>query len=256
MIKTLHFILLLSMAHLLSANDSTRVNTLNRLYAGASFTPGMTYRYINSVKLPTGSTEAIVQNAILSGRKQYEHPGFGFSAGLRMGININSFISIETGADYASYSYYSLRDVFLGSQWTGSGFDTTKTYKLKNAYIYQYINLPITLNFDLGHKKVKALISTGAFFNFLIAANSDNRLYLGHQVIQKSGNPIRNISAFNVSPFLGVGIDWNINRFMFLRVLPTAQMQVLANINGPFLTERIWNVGLNASLYFSFLKVK
>ncbi|MDB5282211.1 MAG: hypothetical protein JWO06_1286, partial [Bacteroidota bacterium] len=118
---------------------------------------------------------------------------------------------------------------------------------------YHYMNVPISLNFTLGKKKVRGIISVGASLNFLLKKKiSYNYSYSDGRSISGTTVDRYDFNKFNVSPFLGIGADFYLTKALVLRLMPIAQMQALKNINTP-ITEYLWYAGLNVSLQLGFL---
>jgi hypothetical protein len=235
-------LLLLSLVTLLTgllhAGDTSNVKTFKRFYIGVSVSGNATYRYLSRVPHTGWDT-------LYDWRNKHEDPLVGYQIGARIGINATRFMSIETGVDYMLHRYRQKYDPFYLSN-----------SHIKTIYKYHYLNIPLALNFSMGKHKVKGLISMGASFNYLTEKKSRYQTIIGNAVQQDYTLDDRSdFNQFNVSPFLGVGVEWHITKFLFLRLMPMAQMQALKNIDQP-ITERLWSVGLNAAVYFAFKKVK
>jgi hypothetical protein len=251
----------LFIANLLYAGDTTAHKQFNRVYVGASFTPGISYRllshnyYAPDPEAPTGLSEKEIQKYIIDSRNQREKVGFGFDVGAKVGVRLTSFLSIESGIHYARKTYtQKITNLTFGSQWNGNGYDTVDNgYYIRLTDVYHYIDIPLGLNFNFGKKKIRGIVNAGATFNVLIAKTIKSK-----SNIPQSTSGIRPdrypFSQFNLSPFLGIGFEYEINSLMSLRIMPTAQIQALKNIDTP-ITERLWSAGINTCLLFSFKKV-
>ncbi len=248
-------------ANLLYANDTTTHKQFNRVYIGASFTPGISYRLLNHnfyepyAETPSGYSEKEIQKFIIDGRNQREKIGFGFDVGAKVGLRVTSFLSIETGIHYARKTYTEkAKNLRFGSQWNGNGFDSVDNgYYIKTTDVYHYIDLPIGLNFNFGKKKIKGLVNTGVNFNFLVKKNHQIKSNIPGVTNRNSADRFP-FEQFNLSPFLGIGLEYEISNLMSLRIMPTAQIQALKNIDTP-ITERLWSAGINTCLLFGFKKV-
>lgn len=89
----------------LYAGDTTQTNHFKRLYAGFTFAPAATYRYLRVHHATTDLTRAELKGLIVNQRNKHEHPDFGFAFGGRFGVNATRFLSIETGIDYYLHRY-------------------------------------------------------------------------------------------------------------------------------------------------------
>jgi hypothetical protein len=255
--KTLATYLLLFLSATMYAGDTTQVKPAKRLYAGVSYVSNVTYRYLRQNYVPYDVTAA-EERRIVDIRNEHEHPQFGFQIGGRLGVNITRYFSLETGVEYNLHRYLYKSDFLTsGSTYNPSLIDTSITNCIvKQTDNYHYLNIPVAANFMLGKRKIKAVISAGVNFNFLLKKTQTFRYFVNDE-LYRSNTTADNytFSSFNLSPFLGVGIDYHINRFMFLRIMPVAQMQALKNIDTP-ITEHLWSAGLNTSLFFGFLDAK
>lgn len=241
----------LMLTNVLYAAENTEVESYKRLYIGASFTMNVAYRHL--------AAQSSLAQTTLDMRNKYEKPQWGFQAGPRLGVRATRWLSIETGVDYWRHRYSFRRDgLQFGSQWNGSIYydSTSQGYSVKSIEDYHYLNVPVALNFSLGKRKLKGIISTGVNLSFLITKKTTYRLILNNDVLES--NTVTDngpYASFNVSPFLGVGVEWHLGKVLFLRLMPVAQMQAMKNVDAP-LTEYLWSVGMNASLYFGFVRVK
>ena len=196
------------------------------------------------------------EKGVITERNKYETPGFGFNVGVKVGATLTRFMTIETGIDYSQLSY-----IFKSDPITFSGHWTNPSYVAPGSFTsvtqidrYNYLNIPVAFNFFVGKGKIRAVISTGAAFNVLIKKTITTNYYNGktrtHTFTGKDSFPF---NQYNLSPFLGVGIDYNITNLIVLRIMPIAQMQALKNINTP-ITEHLFSGGISMSLLFNLPK--
>lgn len=233
--------------------------SFKRMYVGVSTTQGVGYRLL-SRNPNVGAADGLenVRDLIISSRNEREKPRYATNTGIRVGVNVTRFSSIETGVSYNYNSYSSKSDnLVFGSKWNGNGYDATTGDSLglpssvKFKYAYHQFSIPLAVNFTLGKGKVRALLSTGSNFDVLLKATSTSYWY------SKGKNYASDITSrfqtFNISPFLGIGIDYQINSLMSLRVMPMVQFQALQNIEGSPISERLYSGGINMALNFGFV---
>jgi hypothetical protein len=253
--KLLLLSLLALLTGLLHAGDTSNVKTFKRFYIGVSVSGNATYRYLSLGNIPAGIPRSFYQSDI-DWRNKVEDPLVGYQIGARLGINATRFMSIETGIDYSLHRYRLKAEQPFG---VVGGYYQDTTYpnsQLKIIYKFHYLNVPLALNFSMGKHKLKGVITAGASFNILMEEKTRYQTIVGGTSVRDFTVDDRsNYALMNVSPFLGVGVEWHITKFLFLRLMPMAQMQALNNIDGP-IAERLWSVGLNAAVYFGFKKVK
>jgi hypothetical protein len=229
----------------------------NRIYIGGSVTADATYRYLNKNFVPSGATESQVRGVIEYSNK-HSFPEVGVIGGIKLGVNITHFFAIESGLQYSWMRYrYESDQFYTLPVYSGSVFNPADSFKTTNHNTYHYIDIPVALNFSIGKKKVRGIISLGADLGFLIKKKiAYTYTYAdGRSVSDEQTTYYNNYRTFNVSPFLGIGMDCHLGKTFVLRLMPIAQIQALKNINTP-VSEYLWNAGLNVSFLFGFIKVQ
>jgi hypothetical protein len=194
----------------------------------------------------------------LNWRNDREDPEVGVQAGGRFGIHAARCFAIETGIDYNLHRYSGeIKSLTIGTPWDGIPYDSALAgARVRVMEKYHYFNIPLALNFILGKRKLKGIISMGANFNWLIKKAERVSWYVNQDMVQShSTNQTSSFAQFNITPFIGLGVEWHIGKSLFLRLMPIAQMQAMKNINQP-ITEYLWSAGVNASVNFGFGKVK
>lgn len=233
-------------------NKKPPTNFAERIKVGVSVTPGFNYRWltINKSIVEPGGLDDIGEQGVVSGRNKYEVPFIGISAGGRISIWVNKFFTAETGIDYACYMYRNKKMILSGFEGTADSI-----YRgLSGTYGYNYLNLPLAANFTFGKKKVQGLVSTGCNINFLLSSYAEWIIYKSdgsekHQRV-KGNDPFVRV---NISPFIGIGMQYNINPLLQLRIMPLAYVQALKNIHTP-ITEHLYGAALNVALFFAAKK--
>jgi hypothetical protein len=242
--------------HLLLASAWEEDGKFKRLYIGISASGNVTYRYLRSGIVPAGSSSSQVQD-VIGTRNKYEYPGFGGAGGLKVGVRLTHWLAIESGA-LVTYQWYQFKTNLAtsGLVYTPTPAPTDSfVSKEKNKYVY--FNIPLALNFTMGKHRVKGIISAGTTFDFLLSQRI-SYVYTYNTGATHAGvinNNYNNFKTFNLSPFLGIGIDCYLSRAVVLRIMPYAQMQAFKNIDQP-VTEYLYSGGLNVSLLLGFLNSK
>jgi len=240
-----------------NAADTTQVKKFSRFYGGISFTPAVTHRIVTENKFGPDSIDALIQRQILNRRNAGEVAQFGFNAGIKAGFRVTRFFAVETGIEYSMMRYFDKSDsTYVQGSWNGSSYDTVAVYRIHNRYTYHYLNIPVALNFEIGKKKVRGVISTGVILNVFLTHKATSFTYKNDEPPVKRtetdlGSFTEHFVKLNISPFLAAGIDYYINDFLVLRVMPVAQIQAMKNIHSP-ITEHLWSAGVNCSLLYNF----
>lgn len=219
-----------------------------RVYIGVSFTPEATYRYLHSNYTPTGTNNP--QDPVEYGNK-HSTPAFGLNAAVKVGINLTHWLAIESGVGYSLSRYqYKADRYYTSNLLSGVLVNQADSFQTADRETYQFLAVPVGLRFSMGHRKVRGIIAAGVDLDFLIQQNSRyTYTYADGSEVQDRKVQTSNFNTFNVSPYLGVGIDCYLSQVVVLRIMPQAQIQGLKNINAP-ITEYLWNAGINFSLLF------
>jgi hypothetical protein len=118
--------------------------------------------------------------------------------------------------------------------------------------VFNYIDIPVKVNFMVGHKKVRFFSSIGVSTNFLLKATQTAFIDYGGNQPEKTVKYINNnVRSFNLFLFVSAGIDYQIKDFFTLRIAPTFHYGVLSTNNAP-IHEYLFNVGCNVACYFNF----
>jgi len=247
----LFFIILATYTSVYSSDGDKK--PFKRVYVGLSFTPEVSYHYLVNNYIAPGSSSSNNQS-IISMDNHQGSPQFGLDAQFKVGINLTHWLAIESGVGYmlAQYKYQSSGPLTFGSSWTGTGpITATDTLTTKEKEIYQYMTVPIGLRFSMGHRKVRGIIAAGVDLDFLFKQKETTTQTDVNGAISNTSTTVetKNFNTFNVSPYLGVGIDCYFSPGAVLRLMPVAQIQGLKNINTP-ISEYLWNVGFNVAFLF------
>jgi hypothetical protein len=235
----------------------TSPSSFKRVYVGVSTTQGVGYRYlIRNKSVPAPDDDESIPKDVIQIRNKQDKPDYAFDAGIRLGVNVTRFFAIETGVDYSRITYTNKwQNLYFGSQWDGTGYGTPiiSDWKAKTTYRYQYLNIPLSFNFHFGKGKVQTAINAGGSFNYLLA--SSTKTHINGSGINNSGvsDNTNQYSTFNFSPFLGIGINYQITPLIALRAMPTFQIQALKNVKDAPLTEYLYSGGINVALTFGFI---
>ncbi|HTA62930.1 MAG TPA: outer membrane beta-barrel protein [Bacteroidia bacterium] len=231
------------------AQDSTKTKKVSRFFIGINFSPDYCFR---TLKNNDGSS---LSSELISIYNKVETAKFGFSTGINFCYLITTHISIDLGAQYSNKGFQE-KDAELTF---GSAIDRRRgfVYNTNNSsvtgkivYAYNYLDIPLKVNFVFGKKKVRFISSLGLTTNLLI--NSKN-IFIGKdntgKSIENSSSTTSTYNRINLSPNVSCGIDYKVNNKMFFRIEPTFRYGILKMTDTP-VTQYLWNAGLNISYYF------
>ncbi len=155
-------------------------------------------------------------------------------------------MSIESGIQYSNKGYRS------------SNIDVTNP---TNAEIFgkaninsnfNYIDIPLKINYFLGKNKIRFISSLGLTSNILVnQVDKSSITYFDGKKENHKDISIYNYKHFNLSPMVSFGIDYAISQRTNLRIEPTFRYGVMKIIDAP-ITGYLWNGGVNVSYLYSF----
>ena len=225
--------------------------TFKHIYIGVSATPSLSYRYLHGSFVPAGNSQENIQG-IIDYSNKHSVPELGVNVAAKVGINVTHWLAIESGVGYSLIRYrYNSDQFYTPSIWNGNNYVPADSFKTRDKETYHYLTIPIGLRFSIGHRKVRGIIAAGAELDFLLQQRADYTYTYANGITQSSTiiQQTHNFNTFNVSPYLGIGMDCYLSPAVVLRVMPQAQIQGLKNTNTP-ITEYLWNAGLNISFLF------
>lgn len=227
--KLLPFVFVLATVLAFAQSDKPE-NCFNRIYIGA------------------GSSLGLGANANINSNRHM--PRLTYSTGITFGVRVHKNVAIETGLKYTqrnaqSYSYEPYyRELGFCQTWFAP-------YSVRAEY--SYVDMPLQLNLSVGKKKLQGVIVAGTDFNFMVIKQVYHRFTPATSNEETEMVDKRSGSVFNITPTLGVGISYQINPLMNLRVMPMAHVQALNNSKLAGVTERLWGTGIHASLTFGIV---
>jgi hypothetical protein len=251
--KKLFVFLLLFISVFANAQDSTKTKKASSFFIGANFSPDYCFR---TLKNNDGSQ---LSSMIVDSYNKIEVAKFGFSTGVSFCFVITKHISLDLGVQYSnkgfqnkesSLTFGDMIDRRRGFVYNTNPSNANLPTSGKIVYTYNYLDIPLKVNFVFGKKKVRFISSIGLTTNLLM---SSKNTFVGQdstgKSIKNSSNTTPTYSRINLSPTISCGIDYKINDKMFFRVEPTFRYGILKMTDTP-VTQYLWNAGLNISYYF------
>ena len=239
--KTTIFLLILCSFTFGYGQKESSTSDFKRFQVGANFSPNACYRNL------TDANVKYLNSNVIDFRNDNEVIKFGFTTGLSFVYNFKSWLGIETGVQYNNQGYQTRKNVAIFSLL----YNTITPSKSYFTYTFNYIDIPLKVNFIVGQRKVRFFSSLGFSANFLLSSNVKGVINYpdGAKHIHTSNN--NSLRRFNLSPMVSVGIDYQIKDYITLRIAPTLRYGVLSNNTTP-INEYLWNVGCNVACYFNF----
>ena len=230
-------ILLVSIPFLANAQEAKRERDKN-ISLGFSFSPGYNYR---SLKNNDGSSSS---DLVIKQRDDIEKGKLGFTTGFDANIQINRKFEIQTGILYCDQGFRVPKRTTL--------FETPapgQPTHFKSKASFNYLGIPLKLNFFSGKGRIKFITGAGLAANFLLRESEVVTLFYADgsekQYDQTSGFDYDN---FNLSLLISAGTEIKLNKNIFLRAVPTFRYGLTELIDQP-VTEHLWNIGLDMGVY-------
>jgi hypothetical protein len=225
---------------ILYGQDSTSTKERKK-FIGINFSPDYSYRYItkndNNISTEQWTNIKNIEDSIYK-------PTLGYTTGLNFYYQINKLISIETGIQYSRKGYKTI------PMQTVYSFNYPPAIATNYIY-YSYFDFPLRANFTFLKSKLQILASVGAVLNYLHQVSSKSVPETSTLTFQKqthiSEYPYNKI---NISPSISLGIKYNVNDRINLRVEPTFRYGLINTDDNSYKYTHLWNAGLNISLNY------
>ena len=247
--KELVFILILALPFI--SNGQEKIEPVLKVqsgawkYVGAFISTDLAFRTLSN------NDGSQTSDDIIESRNEREVCKFGYTAGLTYGFTYNRKLGFETGFQYANMGYQTNRNELVfgdlidprrGFGHSASGPNTPTHARLVDHF--EYVGIPIALKYWSGTEKWRFSASLGASANYLIKASSTLVLYYENETPERSNQTSpTDYEKFNITPFVGAGVEYQLNERMSLNVMPTVRYGVLNIIDAP-ITPKLYNGGL------------
>lgn len=224
-------------------NNTTHHSVDHRIQIGINISPTFGYRILTGYGNSSGSPGS---SFIIAQRNKMEIPDIGYSAGIDVVLNFSKLVGLQMGIQYSSKRYKTKYETLFFATTTP---DPSIPEKSKYRYNFQYIDVPLTVNFTIGKKKVRFLGSIGLVANLFIREMQTSINEFQNNTQKNKAEDDSGFNRVNLSPIIRAGIDYKINDKLNLRVEPTFQIQAFSIIDAP-IHENLFSAGINFGLYF------
>jgi Outer membrane protein beta-barrel domain len=230
---------LLAFAAFSAFGQGTPTMNFKRFQIGIIVSPDGCYR---TLKNNDGSPSSDI---VIGVRNENETFKLGCTAGLNVCYYIKSNFGFETGIQYSNKGYRTKNKIL-----TWGTPDQSLPIKSKFIYGYHYIDIPLRMNYIMGHRKVRFIASAGLTANIFIKETQRHVLeYEDGKKERDKTTPPYDYKKINISPTFSVGIDYRLNNRMNLRIEPTFRYGIL-KINDKPIVGYLYSGGLNVGLFF------
>jgi len=215
------------------AQDETDVVKNDNLSIGFSFTPESAYR--------TTKVLDVVGESLLPASKS-EKSKFGFTTGLSLDYRITDRFSFETGMLFSNKGYKD--NLFVRedeNDFQGKEMDI--------HYNFCYLEVPL---------KAKFYFTKLHGFSCYASAGFIPQTFISKNIKLENGTRMDiypdgsvNSNSVNVSTFVGLGLKYNLNSYLFLDV-EAGYKHSIVPMNDEALKRYFYSLGLDFTLYYKF----
>lgn len=218
----------------------------SRYTVGAYFSPEAVNLYMPN------SSQNESHGSIDHWRNSRAIPKFGYSTGLSIAYDLNDKFSLETGLQISEKGYHTKKeDLGFGGGISYPYFIGLSPTELSLEYRFQYIGIPVNLNYTAGSGKWKFISSIGITAEYLVEASRTTLLYhYKEESFKTKEENDKDYRDFSLSPSISVGVDYQINPRISLRAMPTLRVGVIPVLE----TENpnyLYNAGLQIGWYIT-----
>jgi hypothetical protein len=220
-------------------------NNESKFRIGIYIQPNIDYRRL----FGTGENE--ITTLIIDSRNDYEISKIGYNIGLNTEFTITEKISIESGVSYSNKGYKSKKIDAIFPQ----GPEPSGLVAVQISYLFNYIEIPLQLNYKVGNNKLRFISSFGASINIMLSAQEKTKIFYGDGSSQTNKLKVDNSYTYaynklNIFPTISLGAEYLLNNNLTLRVQPTFNYGVLKIIDSP-IRANLWSFGLKVGGYIS-----
>lgn len=230
-------LLLFSGAFMLIIHCQASDTTKTRKALGFSFSPDYCYRILQSSSNPT----------LVNQRNSMEIPGFGFTSGLNMSVNLNKRLSLEVGFLFASKGEKTEKYYLIYTTPEPSA-------PLNISYIrhYIYLDMPLRVNYQIKRGKLGFFVFAGLSPNLYMTEKCVMLKEYSDGHIQRDKSTQREgFSRINLALTAGAGLNYIINSKLYLKIAPTFRRSITSVIDAP-VKGYFYSAGIDTGIYFRF----
>ena len=240
-------ILIISIPFITNGQENKKNKANRNIFIGFSFSPDYAYR---TLKNSDGSPSS---ELLIDSRNERERGKFSFTTGLNLNARLSKKIELQTGFLYSDKGFR----IFQKN--TNSSPRPTDPTHIKYQYSFNYLDVPLKLNFISGSGKVKFIAGAGLTANFLLDESETVTFIYADGSEKEYPQSYGFYNKFNLSSLISAGAEFKLRENIFLRAEPTFRYGLLKIIDNPVpaylwteITAYLWDVGLNMGIYYKF----
>ncbi|MBC7695866.1 MAG: PorT family protein [Burkholderiales bacterium] len=183
--------------------------------------------------------------------------------GLTAGVNVLYIVSQRIAVEAAAL--FSSKGIFVHTpSWATSGgtYDptipnsglSTIEFEKQSMYTYQYLEIPLKMNYYVLNNKFKMFPSIGISANVFLGKKTstnvlDNAEIRKTQISHSYNN--KNIPALDAALIIGLGLSYELNKSLFLKFEPSYRQFIRKMVDYP-VNGYLYSFGMNAGIYIRF----
>lgn len=217
------------------AKDTTSVD-FKRFAFGINASPDYCYRNLYSLIHSTTNLD------------DFEKPMLSYTGGMNLSYFITKHFAISLGVNFSQKGYRTSEFGVTTVEHPEGGIG-----KGRYRSNYNYIGIPLRVNFVLGKKKVRFLVSHGLTPSFLLFEKTNLKIkyYDGSKETKRGINSDHTI-PFNLFHDISFGIDIKLGKKAGLKIEPTYCYGLLDSGRSVRYAENLYSYGLNIGYYIGF----
>jgi len=240
-------ILIASFPFVINAQEAKKNKSNKAVSIGFSFSPDYAYR---TLKNNDGSSSSELK---IDSRNEREKGKFGFTTGLNLNARLSKKFELQTGVLYSDKGYR------IPKKTTNYSPRPSEPTQLKYQTSFNYLDIPLKLNFISESGHVKFVVGAGLTANFLLNESETVTLIYADGSEKELCQSYGFYNKFNLSSVISAGVEFKLMENIFLRTEPTFRYGLLKIVDNPVpaylwtvVTAYLWSVGLNMGIYYKF----
>ncbi len=232
------FLILAFIPLLINAQVTKKDKTKKNVAIGISFSPDYNYR---KLKNNDGSSSS---DFVINSRNEQEKGKFSVTTGLTLIARLSKKLELQTGLLYSDKGHRIPKHALDYAPRPG------EPTHIKSQTSFNYLDIPLKLNFISGSGHIKFIAGAGLTVNILLNESELVTLFYGdgsEKELRQSDQ--FEYKKFNLSSVISAGVEFKLTENFFLRTEPTFRYGLLKIIDLP-VTAYLWNVGLNVGVYY------
>ncbi len=183
-----------------------------------------------------------------------ETAGIGYRAAFVGNIGLSDWWTLEAGVSYTENTY-NFKESTL--QQTNSSpppgvlpplRPNIRVYERRSTY--RYTGIPVRMIWNVGTENVKFLAHIGVSPQFLVEGEATEERTRDDRIIEiETTNTTEDQEDFNITPFMGFGAEFKLNRVLSLRLEGVARYGALNIMSSGPIESRLYSSEFNAGLY-------